>query len=243
MDLGLDNINVVVTGGSSGIGAKIVEGFANEGANIWFCGRSQHRIDRLYDLLGNKAERVVGKVVDAHDPAQMKAWVASIPSIDVFVPNVSALSDEWEDVLQKDISATQHAITLVIPKLLESDYAAITYIGSKASGYTACHANAYGAGKAALAHYMKSLALTYVRKVRVNTVSPGDTYIADGLWGRCKREDPETFQKVLERNPMGRLANPDEVANVVTFISSPAASFVSGANWYVDGASTSHVQY
>lgn len=243
MNLRLGNINVVVTGGSSGIGAKIVEGFANEGANVWFCGRSQHRIDKLLKQLGNAPKQVVGKVVDVHNLVQMKAWIESIPNIDIFVPNVSALSDEWEDVLQKDIAATQQGIALVLPKLLESRYAAITYIGSKASGYTVCNANAYGAGKAALAHYMKSLSLTYVRKVRVNTVSPGDTYIADGLWGRCKREEPDTFQKVIDRNPMGRLATPEEVANVVTFISSPAASFVSGANWYVDGASTSHVQY
>ncbi|MEL0608407.1 SDR family NAD(P)-dependent oxidoreductase [Vibrio echinoideorum] len=183
MNLRLGNINVVVTGGSSGIGAKIVEGFANEGANVWFCGRSQHRIDKLLKQLGKASKQVVGKVVDVHDLAQMKAWIESIPNIDIFVPNVSALSDEWEDVLQKDIAATQQGIALVLPKLLESRYAAITYIGSKASGYTVCNANAYGAGKAALAHYMKSLSLTYVRKVRVNTVSPGDTYIADGLWG------------------------------------------------------------
>ena len=243
MNLRLGNINVVVTGGSSGIGAKIVEGFANEGANVWFCGRSQHRIDKLLKQLGKASKQIVGKVVDVHDLAQMKAWIESIPNIDIFVPNVGTLSDEWEDVLQKDIAATQQGIALVLPKLLESRYAAITYIGSKASGYTVCNANAYGAGKAALAHYMKSLSLTYVRKVRVNTVSPGDTYIADGLWGRCKREEPDTFQKVIDRNPMGRLATPEEVANVVTFISSPVASFVSGANWYVDGASTSHVQY
>ncbi|WP_192888850.1 SDR family NAD(P)-dependent oxidoreductase [Vibrio bathopelagicus] len=243
MDLGLKNINVVVTGGSSGIGAKIVEGFANEGANVWFCGRSQHRIDKLLIQLGKAAKQVVGKVVNVHDLTQMKTWVGSIPNIDIFVPNVSTLSDEWEDVLLKDIAATQQAITLVLPKLLESRCAAITYIGSKASGYTVCDANAYGAGKAALAHYMKSLSLTYVPKLRVNTVSPGDTYIADGLWGRCKCEEPDTFQKVIDRNPMGRLANPKEVADVVTFISSPVASFVSGSNWYVDGASTSHVQY
>ena len=175
MNLRLGNINVVVTGGSSGIGAKIVEGFANEGANVWFCGRSQHRIDKLLKQLGKAPKQVVGKVVDVHNLVQMKAWIESIPNIDIFVPNVSALSDEWEDVLQKDIAATQQGIALVLPKLLESRCAAITYIGSKASGYTVCNANAYGAGKAALAHYMKSLSLTYVRKVRVNTVSPGDT--------------------------------------------------------------------
>jgi 3-oxoacyl-[acyl-carrier protein] reductase len=70
-----------------------------------------------------------------------------------------------------------------------------------------------------------------------------DTLIEDGHWGRVRERDPEGYEKVVARNPMGRLASPDEVAKVVAFISSPAASFVSGANWYVDGGSSNHVQF
>jgi 3-oxoacyl-[acyl-carrier protein] reductase len=243
MDLGLKNKHVVVTGGSSGIGSEIVKAFALEGARVWFCGRSQHRIDKACENLDNLTEQVHGQSVDINDLDNFSKWIDAIPNIDIFVPNVSALSDKWSDVLQTDISATQQCIGLVLPKLVKSPAAALTYIGSKASGTTASNANAYGAGKAALAHYMKSLSLTYAPSLRVNTVSPGDTFIKNGLWGKCKNDNPALFQQVLDRNPMGRLATPTEVAKVVTFISSPAASFVSGANWYVDGTSTNHIQY
>jgi NAD(P)-dependent dehydrogenase (short-subunit alcohol dehydrogenase family) len=93
-----------------------------------------------------------------------------------------------------------------------------------------------------MAHYMKSLSARLLPSIRVNTVSPGDTLSDGGLWDKVKREEPERYMSVVQRNPMGRLASPDEVARVVAFISSPAASFVSGANWYVDGGSTPHVQ-
>ncbi|MCZ8488421.1 hypothetical protein O9992_17560 [Vibrio lentus] len=81
--------------------------------------------------------------------------------IDVFVPNVSALSDEWEDVLQKDISAAQHAVHWFYPNCLNPDDSRLYWFEN--GGYTACHANAYGAGKAALAHYIE-IWLTYVRR-------------------------------------------------------------------------------
>ncbi|GAM75704.1 3-oxoacyl-(acyl-carrier protein) reductase [Vibrio ishigakensis] len=240
MELNLANKNVVITGGSNGIGAEIVRTFAQEGANVWFCARNQLRIDKMCSSLG---EKVQGQSVDILDTNAFSRWIDSIPRIDIFVANVSPISDDWSEMVETDILGTQKSIELVIPKLLHSRSAAITYIGSKASSVTIAGANAYGAGKAAMAHYMKSLSLTYASKIRVNTVSPGDTYVEDGFWGKFKRENPQDFKQVIQRNPLGRLAKPEEVARVVTFISSPAASFVSGSNWYVDGTSTNHIQY
>jgi NAD(P)-dependent dehydrogenase (short-subunit alcohol dehydrogenase family) len=103
-------------------------------------------------------------------------------------------------------------------------------------------AGAYGAAKAAVIHYMKSLSLRLLPAVRVNVVSPGDTLFEGSVWDKVRLRDPEAFGEFVNRTLMKRLAGPEEIARVVAFVSSPAASFVAGANWYVDGGSVSHVQ-
>ena len=94
-----------------------------------------------------------------------------------------------------------------------------------------------------MAHYMKSLALRLLPTVRVNTVSPGDTLSPGGLWDRVRLGEPELFQTVVQRNPLKCLAAPEEIGRVAVFVSSRAASFVRGDNWYVDGGSTNHMQF
>lgn len=186
--------------------------------------------------------KVHGKALDVRDLPAFEAWLTSIEKIDIFIPNVSAISSEWDASLQVDIQSTVNTTEAAIPYLLKSPHAAITYIGSKAGSLAAPASASYGASKAAMAHYMKSLALRLLPGIRVNTVSPGDTLSEDGLWDKVRRHEPEKFKLVVQRNPLGRLATSEEIAKVVAFISSPAASFVAGANWYVDGGSTAHVQ-
>ena len=132
-----------------------------------------------------------------------------------------------------------------MPYLSASAHGALTYIGSKAGSLAGPRFAAYGAAKAAMAHYMKSksMALRLLPTIRVNTVSPGDVLIEDGFWDKIRRDEPAIFDMALARNPLKRLATADEIARVVAFVSSPAASFVAGANWYVDGGSTAHVQF
>ena len=104
--------------------------------------------------------------------------------------------------------------------------------------------SAYGAYKAALIHYAKGAARRLAHNnIRVNVISPGTIYVDDGFWGNAKRNMPEIYQHFFDRNPMGRMGCPTEVAKVATFLCSPQASFVSGANLFVDGAFTSRVNY
>jgi NAD(P)-dependent dehydrogenase (short-subunit alcohol dehydrogenase family) len=243
MNLQLDGLHAVVTGGSSGIGAAVVAGLAAEGCRVSFCARSQARIDTALSAVAHLRGPVSAKAVDVLDGNLFEAWLSELGPIDIFVANVSALSADWSASLATDIRATVQAVEAVIPLLDHSDHAAITYIGSKAGSLAAPNSAAYGACKAAMAHYMKSLASRLLPRIRVNTVSPGDTLFEGGLWSKVQREQPTAFGQVIQRNPMQRLAAPEEIARVVTFISSPAASFVAGANWYVDGGSTAHVQF
>lgn len=243
MNLQLKGLHAVVTGGSSGIGAAIVNALAAEGCRVSFCARRQAQIDEALARVADLPGEVQAKGVDITDGKAFANWIEALDAFDIFIPNVSALSADWKESLQTDIQATVEATEAVIPILLRSSHAAITYIGSKAGSLAAPESASYGASKAAVAHYMKSLALRLLPTVRVNTVSPGDTLFAGGLWDQVRLSDPEFFQTVVQRNPLKRLASPEEIARVVAFVSSPAASFVAGANWYVDGGSTNHVQF
>jgi NAD(P)-dependent dehydrogenase (short-subunit alcohol dehydrogenase family) len=242
MDLKLAGLHAVVTGGSSGIGAAIVRALAEEGCQVSFCARGQAGVAAAVANCAALPGRVQGVALDVADMARVQQWFSEIGAFDIFIANVSALSANWADAIATDINATVAVTETAIPFLKNSPHAAITYIGSKAGSLAAPKSAAYGAAKAAMAHYMKSLALRLLPSIRVNTVSPGDTLAPAGLWDKVRQDDPEAYQKVLDRNPLGRLASPDEVARVVAFVSSPAASFVAGANWYVDGGSVAHVQ-
>ncbi len=111
--------------------------------------------------------------------------------------------------------------------------------GSEDYGYGSV---SYGTMKAALFFYVKSLARHVASQgIRANVVSPGTTYFKDGYWDDVKRNDPERFARTIAENPLGRMATPEEIANVVVFLSSPAASFVSGTNVVADGTMTTRI--
>lgn len=243
MNLQLAGLQAVVTGGSSGIGAAIVRVLAEEGCEVAFCARDPGRIDTLLRSVESLPGAVTAQALDITQAPSFQAWLDSLGRFDIFVANVSALSGGWDAAIHTDIRATVNTTEAAIPFLQRSQHGALTYIGSKAGALAAPNSAAYGAAKAAMAHYMKSLALRLLPGVRVNTVSPGDTLFEGGLWDRVRIQEPGTYEKVLQRNPMKRLATAEEIARIVAFVSSPAASFVAGANWYADGGSVAHVQF
>lgn len=241
MNLLLDTCTAVVTGGSSGIGAAIVRAFAEEGCRVHFCGRSDTHITRTLETCAELPGPCFGSKVDVTDLPSVQSWFRELGAFDIFVPNVSALSEDWEQSIDTDIRATVALTELATEHMGDSRWGAITYISSKAASLACPNSAAYGASKAAMAHYMKSLSARLLPRIRVNVVSPGDTLARAGFWDRVRESEPEAFQRALARNPLGRLATPEEIAKVVVFLSSPAASFVAGANWYVDGGSVAHV--
>lgn len=169
--------------------------------------------------------------------------------IDVVVSNVSALAvdnsrESWDSTYQTDIAGTHTLIDSALPHLKETkgSVICISSVSGRYIDFTA--PSPYGAFKAALVHYTSQLAHRLAPSgVRANSVSPGNIYVADGIWGKIERDTPEFFAQQLKENPMGRMGKPEEVADAVVWLASDRASFVSGTNLLVDGAISPGVQF
>jgi 3-oxoacyl-[acyl-carrier protein] reductase len=248
MDLGLKGKRAVVTGGSKGIGRAIAETFAAEGADVSICARNTEDVASTVASLKKKGVRAFGRALDVADAAALNGWIAAaageLGGIDALVCNVSALAvgnspETWEKAFRTDMMHTVNAVTAAVPYLEKSKSASIVLISSVSGFEVDFAAGSYGALKAALIHYAKGLSRQLVGKgIRVNCVSPGNTYFDGGIWQTIEKNMPDLFASTLKVNPTGKFGTPDEVANGVVFISSPAASRISGANLVIDGALT-----
>ena len=169
--------------------------------------------------------------------------------LDIVVANVSALAinaDEasWLAQYNTDMMGTVRVIEAAMPFLERSAVAAIVIISSVSGREIDFAAGPYGAIKAALIHYAKGLSFQLAAKgIRVNTVSPGNTYFPGGVWEQIESGNPALFEQAMALNPTGRMGRPDEIARGVVFLASPAASFITGTNLVIDGALTRGVQF
>ncbi len=248
MDLGLKGKRVAVTGGSKGIGRAIAEGFAAEGADVSICARNATEVSAVVAALKSRGVKAVGQALDVADAAALKAWIESsghaLGGLDALVCNVSALAvgdtaESWEKSFSVDMMHTVNAVQAAVPFLEKSDSPSIVLISSVSGFEVDFAAGSYGAIKAALIHYAKGLSRQLVGKgIRVNCVSPGNTYFEGGIWQNIENNMPDLFASTVKANPTGKLGTAEEVANGVVFLSSPKASRISGTNLVIDGALT-----
>ncbi|QZT63232.1 SDR family NAD(P)-dependent oxidoreductase [Mycolicibacterium austroafricanum] len=241
MELGLEGKRFAVTGGTRGIGRAVVEGLLAEGASVAYCARTYEPVPGA-----------VGTAVDVGDGAALATWVDAtadaFSGLDGVVANVSALAipethENWRTSFDVDLMGTVNLVDAALPYLTEADAGSIVTISSVSGREIDFAAGPYGTMKAAIIHYTQGLAFKLAAQgVRANTVSPGNTYFPGGVWPSIEQSDPELFATALALNPTGRMATPQEVANAVVFLSSAAASFITGTNLLVDGALTRGVQ-
>jgi 3-oxoacyl-[acyl-carrier protein] reductase len=252
MDLGLKGLRAVVTGGTKGIGRAIAETLAREGCGVAFCARTAGEVAMTVQALSVHGVPVTGTTLDVSDAEALARWVntaaADFGGLDIVVANVSALAianDEaaWKKGFEVDMMGTVRLINAAMPHLEKSAHASIVTISSVSGREIDFAAGPYGAFKAALVHYTQGLAYHLAgKKVRANSVSPGNTYFEGGVWNQIEHGNPELFKTALALNPTGRMGTPQEMANAAVFLASPAASFITGTNLVVDGALTKGVQ-
>lgn len=250
MDLGLAGRAVLVTGGTRGIGRAVALACAGEGARVGVCARGADALPGVVEeLRAAGAPDACGAPVDvvAGDGA-LEAWVAAAArrfgGLDAVVANVgggvgapglAGEADDWRATYEVNAVAALRLVKAALPHLAPGSAAVL--VGS-ISGTKPGSNLQYGMAKAALAHAAGQLALDLAGKgIRVNAVSPGSILFEGGGWAAMRDGNPARFERfVAEELPAGRLGTPEEVARVVAFLCSPAASWVNGAGVAVDGA-------
>ncbi len=238
MSLDLSGLHVLVTGAAGGIGRALCSAAAGAGAHV-------HALDADAAGLASLAEELpdCGRIeVDLTDAAMVRLAVEAIGDIDVLVNN-AALTDgcrtlhamdpqNWEREVDGNLNATYNITSVVLEGMAERGRGSVVTVGT-VNAVAALGHPAYSAAKAGLVSYARSVALEYGRHgVRSNVVLPGT--VATRAWRTRLEKDPQVIERLRKWYPLGRPAEPAEVASAVLFLASDAASAVSGAVLNVD---------
>lgn len=236
----------LVTGGGSGIGEAIARRFGAEGATVVVVDVNDVPAKTVANDIGPRAHADVADVSDAESMRHLIDRVVDEHGrLDVAVNNagIGGASapvgeyplDSWRQVIGVNLDGVFYSMRYEIPTILKKGGGSIINIGSVLSSVGFQQSGAYVAAKHGLVGLTKTAAIEYSKDgIRVNAVGPG--FIETPLLK--KPEAAEIVKGVTALHPIGRLGQPEEVANVVTFLASEEASFVSGSYYTVDGGYT-----
>ena len=249
MALDFSSKRVVVCGGSRGIGRAIAHGFAAGGAAVSICARGAAGLEATRAELAAHGHATHAAPCDLADAGAISGYIAAaaaaLGGIDVLVNNASGfgMSDDeagWAAGMQVDVMAVVRASHAALPHLeaaaAASGSAAIVSVSSISAVRASTRSAPYAAVKAAVNSYTGSLAAGLAKKnIRVNAVAPGSIEFPGGTWEKRREEGSPVYDAVKRAIPFGRLGHPEEVADVVLFLASPMARWVTGQTITVDG--------
>jgi len=244
VDLGLRDTTCVVTGSTGGIGLAVARLLVEEGARVVTCGRG--------DAPGvGESLHVRADLSRAGEPERV---VAEAGAVDVLVNNVGVAyqrafdevtDEQWDELWQLNVMSYVRAIRAVLPQMCDRGAGVIVNVASTAGKRPSASMPDYSVTKAAVLSLSRLVADVYAKDgVRCNAVTPGPTAteawlgdggLADQQAERSGKTRDEVLAAVGAGRPLGRLAEPDEIASVVAFLCSPRAAYVTGAAWSADG--------
>ena len=253
MDLDLRDRVCVVTGSTAGIGLATARLLAAEGARVVVTGRDSERVDRAREQAG----AALGVVADLAEPGAAEELIAAtngLGSVDCLVNNVGIayqasfdeLTDEqWDEMWHLNVMSFVRPTRAVLPSMRERGSGVIVNVSSTAGKRPSTGMPNYSVTKAAVLSLSRLVADLYAKDgIRCNAITPGPTGTGawldeGGLADQQARRSGNSREQVLESvaagRPLGRLAEPDEIASVIAFLCSERASYVTGAAWSADG--------
>ncbi|MCM3151750.1 MULTISPECIES: SDR family NAD(P)-dependent oxidoreductase [Priestia] len=243
MDLQLQNKNVLITGGSKGIGKAIAASFIQEGANVGIAARGEEALQDAQSKLENVRTYTADLTNESDRVALIEKFIKDFGSIDILINNAGGSNGSkametdlslFKEAMELNYFSAVHLSKLAAARMTkDAAIVNVTSIFGRESGGKVTYNNA----KAALISFTKSFADEMISKgIRVNGVAPGSILHETGNWKKRMDENPEKIKQFVENEiPAGRFGEPEEVANAVVFLASSQASWIVGATLNVDG--------
>jgi 3-oxoacyl-[acyl-carrier protein] reductase len=252
MDLQLRDKVAVITGSSRGLGLASARALAAEGCRVSLSARNEgplHDAAREVSTVAGSRDRVMTVTADVSTSDGIRAvierTVATFGGLDVLVNNVGlgrggglleATDEEWQEAFDQTLLPAVRASRLAVPHMQQRGGGVILMIAS-IWGREAGGRMTYNAVKAAQISLAKSMAQQLASSnIRVNSVAPGSILFEGGSWWKRQQADPVGIAEFVKRDiPFGRFGKPEEVGDVVAFLASARASWITGASIVVDG--------
>jgi NAD(P)-dependent dehydrogenase (short-subunit alcohol dehydrogenase family) len=239
----LNDLRVLVTGATAGIGRETAKLFARRGATVVVTGRNAERGEQTVAAIVAEGGQAEFLAADMIDPQSVRRLAAQVGEIDVLVNNAAVFS--FAPTLEQDIGSFDMMFDInvrgpflltaaLLPKMIARGSGAIVNVSTAAASASLAEAPVYGSTKAALESLTRSWAAAFgANGIRVNTVAAGPTRtdaaidtLGDGV------------EQMGSQTPLGRTADPREIAEAIVFLASPRASYLTGATVAVDGGYT-----